>query len=217
MVTFYGEISESHQEWIKQQKMFFVATAPLTAKGHVNISPKGYDAFRILSSSQVCYLDLTGSGVETISHVKENGRLTFMFCAFDGPPRIVRLWTHGKVHEKGTPEYERIAAVEFPELAAQSGPRAIIIGDVYKVGQSCGFGVPLYEFKEQREQLLDFSRKVNIEKYWTEKNTKSIDGLPGKGATASYSRWWQESVPLVAAFAAGMTVAVAAVKVLGTK
>ncbi|RUP44599.1 hypothetical protein BC936DRAFT_149237 [Jimgerdemannia flammicorona] len=219
MVTFYEEISQSHQEWIKQQKLFFVATAPLTGKGHVNVSPKGYDAFRILSSRQVCYLDLTGSGVETISHVKENGRLTFMFSAFDGPPRIIRLWTTAVVHERGSPEYEALAEREFPELRGHKSPRSVIVGDVHRVGQSCGFGVPLYEFKEQRSTLLDWAKNTCMEDYWVDKNSFSLDGLPGKGAAASssYATWWRQSVPFVTGFAAGMAVAVAAVKVVGAR
>jgi len=123
MGQFYDEIPQNHFEWIKKQKMFWVATAPLDAQGHVNVSPKGIaDCFHVLNSKQVWYEDLTGSGVETISHVKENGRITIMFSAFEGPPRILRLFGVGTVHEYGSPEYNKF----IPPTSRKPGSRSVI-------------------------------------------------------------------------------------------
>ncbi|KAG9310788.1 hypothetical protein JVU11DRAFT_8638 [Chiua virens] len=201
MGKLYDEIPESHFEWIEKQHVFFVATAPLSAPGHVNMSPKGIaDCFHVVDSKQVWYEDLTGSGVETISHVRENGRITIMFCAFDGPPRILRLFGVGTVHEYGSPEYTRL----IPPTSRKPGSRSAIVIDVYKVGTSCGFGVPLYDFVMHRTQHGRTSDKVesvdrrlaiaratgqgneeqddeslSLHKYWLLENSKSLDGLPG--------------------------------------
>jgi hypothetical protein len=158
--------------------MFFVATAPSGGEGHVNLSPKGYDTLRILDANRVVYLDLTGSGVETISHLRENGRLTLMACAFTGNPRISRLYGHGSVHPFGSPEFDALAS-HFPELP---GRRSIIDIAVDRATTSCGEAVPRMDLVEDRDDLLDWATKKGddgITAYWQSKNAKSIDGLPG--------------------------------------
>jgi hypothetical protein len=174
----YSEIDERLRQFIHAQSVFFVATAPLDAAGHVNLSPKGLDTFRILGPKTVAYLDIFGSGVETIAHLRENGRIVVMFCAFQGPPKILRLHGHGRVvesHEAG------FAALQehFP---VYEGARAIIVVDVERIGDSCGFGVPLLKYEAERLDLPAWCRKRGIKGlkiYRQEKNRQSIDGLPG--------------------------------------
>ncbi|KAF9121388.1 hypothetical protein BGW39_010574 [Mortierella sp. 14UC] len=186
MGKFYDEITADQQEWIKKQKMFVVASAPLSATGTVNASPKGYDCFRIIDANRACYLEMTGSGIETQSHVEENGRLTIMFMAFEGAPKILRLFGIGHVHRVGSPEYESIYTTHYkgtaPDFETIEGKRSIIVISVDKVGISCGFGVPYYEYKENRPTLLNYWGKKTEEKvveYWVKENTQSVDGLPG--------------------------------------
>lgn len=162
--------------WIGRQHLFFVASAPLDG-GHVNLSPKGLDSFRVLGPTSVAYLDLTGSGAETIAHLRENGRITVMFAAFDGPPRIVRLYGSGTVI---LPTDAR-----FPELGdrfgERRGVRSIITIDIDRVQDSCGYAVPRMDFVEDRSRLgawVDHRSDAEIATYWAERNTTSIDGLP---------------------------------------
>jgi hypothetical protein len=162
--------------FIEQQRMFFVATAPLSGGGHVNVSPKGLDCFRVLSEKQVGYVDLTGSGNETSAHTGENGRITFMFCAFDGPPKILRLYGRGRTVLPSSPEWADVSAA-FPSLP---GARQIIVADIEKAMTSCGFAVPRYEFIEHRDELLEYAEKKGpegLEEYRREKNVVSIDGI----------------------------------------
>ncbi len=171
-------IDEKLAEWIGQQRMFFVATAPLSADGLVNVSPKGYDSFRILDEHTVAYLDLTGSGVETISHLKENGRITIMFCAFEGGPKILRLYGKGEALELGTPEYDALIG-NFEEIV---GARAIIKVNVTRIADSCGFAVPFMDFKSERDTLKVYADREGPEgmvAYRQKKNMHSLDGLPG--------------------------------------
>jgi hypothetical protein len=170
-------IDDAIAEFIAAQKMFFVATAPLGAEGHLNLSPKGLPTFAQLGPKQVAYLDLTGSGAETIAHLRENGRIVLMFCAFEGPPNIVRLHGHGRVV---TP-----ASREFPELAAQfavrEGIRSVILIDVQRVSTSCGYAVPRLRFESDRDQLDKWASKKGaaaLASYRRDKNRLSIDGLP---------------------------------------
>ncbi|KAG0206286.1 hypothetical protein BGX33_007479 [Mortierella sp. NVP41] len=190
MGKFYGEISADQREWIEKQKMFIVASAPLSATGTVNASPKGYDCFRIIDSNNACYLEMTGSGIETQSHVEENGRLTIMFMAFEGAPKILRLFGRGHVHRVDTPKYQSLYSTYFDSPSPSSpsdfdnlqGKRSIIVINVEKVGISCGFGVPYYDYKENRPTLLNYWGKKtedNVAEYWVKKNTVSVDGLPG--------------------------------------
>jgi Pyridoxamine 5'-phosphate oxidase len=179
MGKLYEAIQPVLAEFIGAQHMFFVATAPLEADGRVNLSPKGLDTFRILDPHTVAYLDLTGSGVETIAHLRQNGRTTIMFCAFQGPPKILRLYGLGEVIEP--------SSHDFPELRARFedhhvGVRAIIRIHVQRIADACGFAVPRYEYVADRDQLTKSAEKKGpegLQKYRDEKNEKSIDGLPG--------------------------------------
>ncbi|TRM58558.1 hypothetical protein BD626DRAFT_410417 [Schizophyllum amplum] len=184
MGSFYDEMPDWLMAWLVKQHMFFVATA--ARDGHVNVSPKGLqDTFHVVDSKTVWYEDLSGSGVETISHLRENGRITIMLTAFDKPPRIARLFGTGTVYEYGTPEYEKY----IPAEKRKPGSRSVILVDIHKVGSSCGYSVPFYEFQSHRNVLEDWAaRKEQIENdgsgkgvrgYWREWNAKSIDGLPG--------------------------------------
>ena len=167
--------------WISRQKMFFVATAPLAADGHVNCSPKGGDCFRIFSPLSVGYLDYTGSGAETIAHLKDNGRIVIMFCAFEGPPQIARLHGRGEVIEPSHPEFAQLVA-GFP---SHSGARAIIRVTVSRVSTSCGHGVPFFEYRAPRDLLEKWSHAKGPEgmrEYRRQKNGKSVDGLPALDA-----------------------------------
>ncbi|KAI0638781.1 hypothetical protein C8Q77DRAFT_1213548 [Trametes polyzona] len=190
MGKFYDSIPPELIPWLLKQEVFWVATAPLSPEAHVNVSPKGVrDSFHVISPTRVWYQDLTGSGVETISHLRENGRITLMFSAFEGPPRIVRLFGTGTVHEFGSPEYDALITPE----TRRPGSRSAIVIDVHKVGSSCGYAVPYYEFKGHRQVLLDYftarehadqrdpsaHAEKGLKAYWEEKNTRSIDGLPG--------------------------------------
>lgn len=174
----FAEIDDKLAAFIGAQKMFFVATAPLSSDGLLNLSPKGLDSFRILGPRQVAYLDLTGSGIETVAHLRENGRVVFMFCAFEGPPRILRLQGRGRAFEPDEPEFRELRP-HFPELP---GVRSIIRADVERIADSCGWGVPLYAFQGQRDQLVRFAEQVGPEKLRAvheNVNDRSLDGLPG--------------------------------------
>ncbi|KAL5534841.1 hypothetical protein ACEPAG_1306 [Sanghuangporus baumii] len=190
MGQFYDSCPQNLLDWIQRQHLFFVATAPLSPNGHVNVSPKGaYDCFHVIGPNKVWYEDLTGSGSETIAHLRENKRITIMFTAFEGPPRIVRLFGTGTVYEFGTPEYEEL----IPKEIRKPGSRSVIMIDIHKVGSSCGYSVPYYDFKGDRTQLLEYFQRVEakadpnsesprsdngMREYWATKNTQSIDGLP---------------------------------------
>lgn len=171
-------INEGLCEWIEQQKMFFVSTAPLAKEGLVNCSPKGMDTFRILGPKTVAYLDLTGSGIETIAHLRENGRITLMFCAFEGKSNIVRLYGKGSVLERGTSAYEEHLG-HFDELL---GARAIIHIKVDRIIDSCGYSIPLYDFVGERDILSKWSERkgqAGVDAYNQDNNLQSLDGLPG--------------------------------------
>ena len=171
------EITPELHEWITRQHLFFVATAPLSASGHVNLSPKGGDAFRVLSPRQVAWLDVTGSGAETIAHLRENGRIVIMFCAFAGAPRIVRLHGRGEVLREGHTDFVPLLAL-FP---THPGTRSLIRVEVDRVSSSCGFGVPEFAFERDREALSRWAAgrgPAGIADYWVRKNSVSLDGLP---------------------------------------
>ena len=176
MAKVFESITEELQKFIAKQEMFFVGTAPLNASGHVNLSPKGLESFRILSPHKVAYLDLTGSGNETSAHLQENGRITIMFCAFEGSPSILRLYGSGKTILPNNSEWESLYS-QFPEIP---GTRQIIVADIERVQTSCGMSVPLYEFQGQRDNLVkwaDKKGKEGIKEYHQKKNMVSIDGL----------------------------------------
>ncbi len=177
MAKVYDRISDELQTFIRQQPLFFVATAPLSAAGHVNLSPKGLDSFRILSPNRVAYLDLTGSGNETSAHLLENGRITLMFCAFQEPPLILRLYGQGRVVLPPDADWQTLYSL-FPSIP---GARQIIVADINRVQTSCGFGVPLYELQDQRSRLVDWAAKrgeTGLQDYRQQKNSVSLDGLP---------------------------------------
>ncbi len=176
------EIDDKLRSFIEGQQIFFVATAPLAGDGLVNLSPKGLDAFRVLDRHTVAYLDLTGSGIETVAHIRENERITFLFCAFEGPPRILRLHGRGQALLMDTPEFDALRPT-FPELP---GARAIVKVDVTRIADSCGWGVPLYDYQAQRNQLVRAMEQIGEEKLHDlqlEENTRSLDGLPGLDAS----------------------------------
>jgi hypothetical protein len=166
-----------HMAFIAKQHLFFVGSAPLSEDGHVNLSPKGQDSFRVLSESQVAYLDLTGSGNETSAHLMENGRITIMFCAFEGPPTILRLYGTGRVVLPEMDEWEGLSRL-FPPLP---GARQIIVADIHKVQSSCGYAVPFMAYEKERDTLNRWASQkdaAGLEAYWMEKNRSTIDGMP---------------------------------------
>ena len=174
----HTEINEHFAKMIQAQHVFFVATAPLASDGNINLSPKGLDTFRILGPSTVAYLDVTGSGVETIAHLKENGRIVLMFCAFEGPPKIIRLRGRGRVVEPHSPEFTELIS-QFPHYETT---RTIIVVEVTHISDSCGFGVPLMSYAGERQQHFSWARKKGpdgLRTYKAEKNRRSIDGLLG--------------------------------------
>jgi predicted pyridoxine 5'-phosphate oxidase superfamily flavin-nucleotide-binding protein len=174
-------IDDSLRAWIAAQRVFFVATAPSGDGGHVNCSPRGGDALQVLSPTTVAWADRVGSGIETIAHLRQNGRIVVMLCAFEGPPRIVRLHGRGEVVVAGTPEFERLQP-SFPGTSL--GVRAIVRVEVERVSDSCGFGVPLLQFVGDRSQMAAWAEKkgeAGVRDYVREKNAASMDGLPGLG------------------------------------
>lgn len=176
MAKFFTELSEGLRKFIVAQKIYFVSTAP--AAGRVNLSPKGMDTFRVLGPQRVGYLDATGSGNETAAHLRENGRVTMMFCAFEGAPLILRLYARGRSVQAGDPEWTQLRPLFGPPLA---GERQLIVGEIESVQTSCGYAVPFFDYQGEREQLIEWAEKKGTEglaAYHAEKNQRSIDGLP---------------------------------------
>jgi hypothetical protein len=174
----YAEIDDALATWLRAQPVFFVATAPLAASGHVNVSPKGLDTFAVLGPSEVAYLDLTGSGVETISHLRENRRITILFCAFAGPPKIVRLYGQGEALEPGDEGFDALVA-RFPRY---EGTRAVVRVRLTRIADSCGYAVPRMRLEGDRDQLLLWTERKGpdgVVEYREKNNARSIDGLPG--------------------------------------
>jgi hypothetical protein len=175
----YDAIDTKLSTWIEAQHVFFVATAPLSTEGHVNVSPRGLrDTFRVVDGHTIAWLDLTGSGAETIAHQRENGRIVVMFCAFEGPPRIVRLHGRGRVV---TPTDSEWAEHATPFGENHPGVRAVIVVDVTRISDSCGYAVPTLTFDAERD-ILDKSNahkgEDGLVDYRARKNAESIDGLP---------------------------------------
>ncbi len=169
-------LSEGQTRFIGQQRMYFVASAAPT--GRVNLSPKGMDTFRVLSPTRVAYIDLTGSGNETAAHMQADGRITFMFCAFEGPPMILRLYGNGTVVRPGDAAWSELRPQFGPPLP---GERQLIVADLSSVQSSCGFAVPLYTYASDRQQLLEWAAHkgdAGLDAYRAEKNSRSIDGFP---------------------------------------
>lgn len=177
MGKIFETIDSDLADWIKEQRLFFVATAALAADTHLNCSPKGADSFRLLSPSSVAYLDRTGSGAETIAHVRENQRIVLMFCAMTGSARIVRLHGLARVVEPHDTEFAQLAD-QFDDHTAV---RSIIVTDLNRISDSCGWGVPTYEYKGERDVFRKYAISRGPEglaAYRAEKNQISIDGLP---------------------------------------
>jgi hypothetical protein len=171
------EISPDLAEWLAHQHIFFVATAPNTPNGHVNCSPKGGEAFRVLGPMSVAYLDYHGSGAETAAHLRDNGRIVVMFCALDGSPRVARLHGRGEVIEPGHADFASLAN-RFP---GHPGLRSIVRVTVARVSTSCGYGVPLFDYRGERDTLIRWAETKGpdgLRAYRETKNRKSIDGLP---------------------------------------
>ena len=181
MAKVFDSIDDKMAGWINRQHLFFVGTAPSGADGSINVSPKGMaGTFAILGSRQVGYLDYTGSGAETIAHLRDNGRIVIMFCALEGPPRIVRLHGTGRAVLLDDPEFKTLRPSFGKERTL--GQRSIIVVDLVRIGDSCGFSLPLMDFRADRD-VLDKSQERQDEAYfrdyWHNHNTVSIDGLPG--------------------------------------
>ncbi|MBZ0297455.1 MAG: pyridoxamine 5'-phosphate oxidase family protein [Anaerolineae bacterium] len=177
MAKDYPSLSEEMQDWIMQQHVFFVATAPLSADGHVNLSPKGHDCLRVLDANTVAYLDMTGSGNETSAHIMENARLTLMWCGFEGPPRILRTYGQGEVVLPGTDRWNEL----IPHFEMLPGARQIIVNHITLVKTSCGYIVPFMDYREERETGRKWALQKGeegLDAYRCEKNLESIDGLP---------------------------------------
>jgi Pyridoxamine 5'-phosphate oxidase len=193
MGKIYPELDERLRKFIARQSVFFVATAPCLSGdgtgGHVNVSPKGYrDTFAVLGPLRVAYLDLTGSGAETIAHLRQNGQITIMFCSFDHQTMILRLYGTGRVVLPGTPAFNELTR-HFPKAAAlgagEASQRAIIDVQLDRIADSCGYGVPVMELAEERDVLVQWAGKRSPEQlaqYRAEKNSVSIDGLPSLAA-----------------------------------
>ena len=177
MAKFYDKITLRIQHFIEAQKVFFVATAP--KNGRINLSPKGMDSFRVLNENRVAWLSVTGSGNETSAHLLEDNRITIMFCAFEGAPNILRLYGKAKEILPNDTEWDSLITL-FPSL---TGTRQIFDITIESAQTSCGMSIPFYEYKEERNQLLDWAEEKgqdNIEQYWKDRNQTSIDGLDTK-------------------------------------
>lgn len=178
MGKIFEGITPDLKTWIEKQKMFFVATAPLSAEGHINCSPKGLDSFRILDEGTIAYQDLTGSGIETIAHIQENKRIAIMFCAFSGPPKIVRLHGSGEAILPGHSDFEKMNSL-FPK---RRGVRSYIRVKLNRISDSCGYSVPLYDFVKDRDVLdkwVAAKSDEQLKEYRATKNAHSIDGVKG--------------------------------------
>lgn len=190
MGKFHDSIKLPHQAFIQKQHIFFVSTAPLSATGRINLSPKGLDCFRVFSEKQVGYMDLISSGNETSAHTLENGRITLMFCSFAGAPLILRLYGKGRAVLPDTEEWARYA----PNFTIYPSTRQLLIADIDLVQTSCGFGVPLFDYMGERDIHFDWAEKKGahgLQEYVQEKNLVSLDGLPtdlGLAQTPQISR-----------------------------
>jgi hypothetical protein len=175
MARFYPALEERHRDFIAAQKLFFTATAP--ADGRINLSPKGMDSLRVLDSWRVAYLDLTGNGNETAAHLRKDGRLTLMFCSFDAEPQILRLYGRGQTVRRQDAAWAELR----PHIPVLPGERQLIVLDIDSVQTSCGYAVPLFDYRGERDTLARWAEKkgpTGLLDYWREKNAFSIDGLP---------------------------------------
>lgn len=177
MGKFSNSISDAHKDFIKDQHIFFVATAPLSSDGRVNLSPKGLDCFRVLDDNRVAYMDLISSGNETSAHTLENGRITFMFCSFSEKPNILRLYGKGFTVLRGSESWDLYSK----DFIIYPSTRQIIVADIDLVQTSCGFGVPMFSYLGERDIHFEWAKKKGTEgliQYMKDKNLKSLDSLP---------------------------------------
>jgi hypothetical protein len=190
MAKVFEEINDHIREWIERQHLFFVSTAPLDPDGHVNVSPKGpIGSLAVLGPHTVAYLDVNGSGVETVAHLRENARICVMFCAFEGPPRIVRLHGRGEAIRNDDPRFdELLGRADFDDASIPEARRSIVLVEVTRISDSCGYGVPLMSFEGLREHhALSSAKKVRTmgrdgyEDFQRERGARSLDGLPALG------------------------------------
>lgn len=178
----FPEIDDKIQTWMAKQHMFFVSTAPRADEGLINCSPKGGDTLKVVDNHTLAYLDYAGSGVETIAHIRENGRIVIMMCAFNGPPRIFRFHGTGEAITPDSDDFEGLAALFDADML---GLRSIIRINVTRISDSCGFGVPKYDFKEDRDAMQKWAEgkgPEGVRSYVGQKNAVSLDGLPGVSA-----------------------------------
>jgi Pyridoxamine 5'-phosphate oxidase len=186
MARVYDGIDERLAGWIARQPLFFVGTAPAGGDGHINVSPKGpIGSLRVIDPHTVAYLDIVGSGAETIAHLRENGRIVVMLCAFDGPPRIVRLHGEGEVIHPSHPDFDELLGLGFHEPQAPEARRAIIRVRLTRIGDSCGYGVPLMSYEGERPHSdLSTAKRLRTQgpdalvRYQEKHNLHSLDGLP---------------------------------------
>ncbi len=174
----YQQIDAAIQRWLDRQKVFFVATAPRADDGLINCSPKGVDALRVLDERTLVYADIGGSGIETVAHIRENGRIVIMLCAFEGPPKIFRFYGKGVAIEPGDDGFEELAG-QFTHMPAI---RNFVRVDVDVIRDSCGYGVPLYEFQSDRDSMrnwVEAKTEDELVQYRRDNNLESLDGLPG--------------------------------------
>jgi hypothetical protein len=191
----YDAIDDSLRRWLDRQPMFFVATAASDPDGHVNLSPKGGPGlFRVLGPRQIAYVDLVGSGVETVAHLQENGRIVVMFCAFSGPPKIFRFHGEGRIVPEGEAEFATLLPEFAVEDAVRPLARGIVVVDVTRISDSCGFGVPRMDVVAERDQLFRWSEQQQAKngndwkaRYMAATNARSIDGLPGYEPDEAYA------------------------------
>jgi hypothetical protein len=188
MAKVFDEIDDHMRGGIERQPLFFVASAPLDPGGHVNVSPKGpIGSLAVLGPRRVAYLDVHGSGTETLAHLRENGRICVMFCAFEGPPRIVRLHGSGRAVLKDDPKFEELhAQAAFEDASIPEARRSIVVVDVERIGDSCGYGVPLMSLEGHREHhALSSTKRLRTtggpdeyEAFQRKRGARSLDGLP---------------------------------------
>ncbi|MDJ0941232.1 MAG: pyridoxamine 5'-phosphate oxidase family protein [Woeseiaceae bacterium] len=174
----YQEIDDRIRRFVEHQKVFFVATAPREDDGHINLSPKGLDSLRVTGPRQLVYADTGGSGIETVAHLKQNGRIVIMLCAFDGPPKIFRFYGRGRVLEPHDDDFDTEAA-RFPNMPTI---RNLIVVEVARIRDSCGYGVPNYRFEGERDSLVNWANAKSEQElvdYRIDNNETSLDGLPG--------------------------------------
>jgi len=183
----HDTIDDRLSAWIARQSLFFVGTAPLAGEGHVNVSPKGpIGSLRVLGPTTIAYLDIIGSGAETLAHLRENGRIVVMLCSFDGPPRILRLHGRGEVLLPDHDDYDRVTATaDFEDPSVPAGRRSVVRVEISRIAESCGYGVPLLSYEGARPHSAAWARKKlrvggqdALADYVAEKNARSIDGLP---------------------------------------